>query len=292
MEFRWDDIRFFASLARHRRLQKAARELKVEHNTVARRLAQLESKLGMPLFLRSGEGFLPTAEGKMLLTEAARMERCAQSLSKLASGKPARAERRVRLAMIESVATEWLAPRLGELRKLQPSLRLEIACDGSLSDLREGEADIAVRALKPSGGDLIHFRLAQVAFGLYGTPEAVSDAQAGALAGKPIPLLAFPPDYNHLQSARWFQALKRRHPPAIAATSTLALLQAARAGAGIAVLPRFAAERSGGLARFDPRDVSVVTLWLVRSLASRKDDRINALAGFLKKSARGAQGLC
>ena len=45
----WEDVRFFAALARHGSLSGAARALAVNHATVARRVAGLEHSLGAKL---------------------------------------------------------------------------------------------------------------------------------------------------------------------------------------------------------------------------------------------------
>jgi molybdenum-dependent DNA-binding transcriptional regulator ModE len=76
----WEDVRFFAALARHRTLLATARALKVTCESVERRLTSLESVLGYPLFQRSGGEFTLNAAGAAALAEAAQMEMAACSL--------------------------------------------------------------------------------------------------------------------------------------------------------------------------------------------------------------------
>ena len=76
----WEDVRFFAVLARHRTLLGTARALKVTCESVERRLISLESALGYPLFVRSGTEFTLNAAGAAALGEAAQMEMAAFSL--------------------------------------------------------------------------------------------------------------------------------------------------------------------------------------------------------------------
>jgi len=76
----WEDVRFFAALARHRTLLGTARALKVTSESVERRLLSLESALGYPLFVRSGTEFTLNAAGAAALAEAAQMEMAACSL--------------------------------------------------------------------------------------------------------------------------------------------------------------------------------------------------------------------
>src|SRR3546814_18051610 len=69
----WDDIRYFLELGRGPSLSAAARRLKVDHTTVARRIATLERRLGLKLFDRLARGYALTEEGLRLLTDAARV---------------------------------------------------------------------------------------------------------------------------------------------------------------------------------------------------------------------------
>ncbi|MFP3570811.1 LysR family transcriptional regulator, partial [Paraburkholderia sp. SIMBA_030] len=59
----WEDLRFFAALARHRSLSAAARALRVNHATVARRISSLELSLGAQLFERRPDGYVLTVQG-------------------------------------------------------------------------------------------------------------------------------------------------------------------------------------------------------------------------------------
>jgi DNA-binding transcriptional LysR family regulator len=73
----WEDVRYFVALARHGTLSATARALRVNHATVARRIASLETLLGRPLFDRRAKGYVLTAEGKAVLDEANAMDEAA-----------------------------------------------------------------------------------------------------------------------------------------------------------------------------------------------------------------------
>jgi DNA-binding transcriptional LysR family regulator len=71
----WDDLRVFLAVARAGRVAAAARQLGVEHSTVARRIAGLERAVGAPLFYRTAGGYQLTRQGTTALTGAEAMER-------------------------------------------------------------------------------------------------------------------------------------------------------------------------------------------------------------------------
>src|SRR5260221_11682342 len=76
----WEDLRFFAALARHGSLSAAARHLRVNHATVARRVAGLEGHLSRVLFEHRPDGYRLTAAGRQVLLPSARMEQAAVAL--------------------------------------------------------------------------------------------------------------------------------------------------------------------------------------------------------------------
>ncbi|WP_084530189.1 LysR family transcriptional regulator [Nocardia crassostreae] len=68
-----DDILFFDIVARSRSLTEAAREFGVSVSAVSKRLAQLESRLGVPLVQRTTRRFTLTPEGERYGAGAARL---------------------------------------------------------------------------------------------------------------------------------------------------------------------------------------------------------------------------
>ena len=70
----WDHVRSFLAVARKGQFLAAARHLRVNQATVARRVSALEATLGATLFERSTNGVSLTDAGKRLLGHAERME--------------------------------------------------------------------------------------------------------------------------------------------------------------------------------------------------------------------------
>src|SRR5689334_18497161 len=77
----WDDVRFFLAIHRAGSLSAAAAPLGVTQPTCGRRLAALESTLGMRLFDRTPEGLRLTTDGAALLDAATAMEQSASDLA-------------------------------------------------------------------------------------------------------------------------------------------------------------------------------------------------------------------
>ena len=85
----WDEFRLVKSIAEARSLVGAAERLGVNHSTVFRRLAAVESAVGARLFDRSRAGYEPTAAGEEMIALASTM---AESVARIRA--PGRRSRR------------------------------------------------------------------------------------------------------------------------------------------------------------------------------------------------------
>ncbi|WP_428977807.1 LysR family transcriptional regulator [Lichenibacterium minor] len=70
----WDDVRVFLAVARAGQFVAAARALRIDHATVARRVTPLEKALNARLVDRRTTGVLLTGAGVRFLQSAERME--------------------------------------------------------------------------------------------------------------------------------------------------------------------------------------------------------------------------
>lgn len=248
----WDDLRVFVALARAGSLSAAARELRVSHATVGRRLAALEEVLGRTLFERRADGYLLTAEGAGVLELAADMEERALGILRRA-GQEAGLTGTVRLTAPEPLAERFLIPRLAALHRRHPGIALEVVSDPRSLSLARREADLAVRLARPREGELVTRRLASLAYGVYAAPDGDTSAWVG-----------LDDSLAHLPEAQWLARHAAGARIALRANTLTGQLAAVRAGFGKALLPRgFADEEHGLIALPSPAPPPVREAWLV-----------------------------
>lgn len=285
----WRDLRIALALERHRSLLEAGRSLKLDPTTVSRRVTALEAALGAPLFERAADGWRPTEAGRRVVEHAARMAQEARALSHDVDAAAERVRGVVRLTTLDYVAAWFFAPRLAELRARHPELVLEVRCTEHLLDLRAGQADIAVRLVRPTEAGLRARRLADVPLGLYGARGLVERLGPDPLAG-PTDLVVM----GHLDSTfaeiAWARALVPRGRIAAATTGFTTLFELVVHGVGLGVLPTRAADAHPELVRVD-RDAPPIgrALWRVvpENLASAP--RVRAVLDWLETAvATGA----
>jgi DNA-binding transcriptional LysR family regulator len=289
----WNDVQLFLAVARFGRVSAAARRLGIEHTTVARRVTALETALGVSLFYRTRSGYVLTPNGSSLLPKAEAMEQAAIAASASAREPTATIAGCVRVAMPPEFASHWLAPTLPRLQAERPRLQMQVIVGTRQRDLSRGEADLALQDSPPQQTGMVVAKIGRAAIGLYAARALLGErrlkiATSADLRG--LPLLAFMPQYKTLQNARWFQPILASGDIALTTNSTETLLAAARAGLGVSVLPRFVARRFYELVAVSD-DVAAHDIFIVMHPELRRDPKVRAVADFLKRIARGPQGL-
>jgi len=248
----WEDLRVFVALARAGSLSAAARELKVSHATVGRRIAALEETLGRTLFDRRADGYVLTAEGAGVLELAAEMDERAHGILRR-SGQETGLTGSVRLTATEVLAERFLIPRLAALHRRHPGIELEVVSDPRSLSLAKREADVAVRLARPQAGELVTRRLAGLAYGVYAAPEGDRSGWIG-----------LDDSLAHLPEAQWLARHAAGARFVLRANTLMGQLAAARAGFGKALLPRWFADEEGGLVALPPpAPPPVREAWLV-----------------------------
>ncbi|MFT4241579.1 MAG: LysR family transcriptional regulator [Acidovorax sp.] len=283
----WDNLRYFLELARSGTLAAAARRTGVEHTTVARRIQALEKQMGAPLFAREAAGHRLTEAGRHLLPAAEAMEAAVHGVERFAPASAASSgpSGLVRVGATEGFGTLILAQHLARLTQQHPHLSIDLLALPRMLHLSRREADIVISLERPKRGSVIVTRLADYTLYLYGQREALARR----------PLVSQPEDLRHhafvsyvddLLFTKELQFLDQLHQPerfALRSTSITAQYEAVRAGAGLAVLPAFLADRDPTLARVLPQAARFTrTFWMSMPLDNKHQARMQAVWGFLK----------
>lgn len=150
-------------------LSAAARALGMSQPTLGRQVVSLEEELGIVLFERIGRGLRLTAGGLNLLEHVRSMGEAANRVSLSASGQTRTLEGKITITASEAISAFLLPPVIERLRRTYPGVELTIVATNAVRDLRRREADIAIRAVRPSDPTLIATRLRDTPARLYAT---------------------------------------------------------------------------------------------------------------------------
>jgi LysR family transcriptional regulator, regulator for metE and metH len=140
-------LRLVAEVARTQSVTRAADRLHVTQSAVSHQLRDIESRLGTPLFLRSGRRMLPTQAGdhivetaERVLAEIARAEAAVTQLARNEGGE-------FRVCTQCHTGYHWLPPLLEVVRRRYPAFDVRIAAEHTLnpvSALLEAKLDLAI----------------------------------------------------------------------------------------------------------------------------------------------------
>lgn len=272
----WDDLRVFLALARDGKLTAVARRPGVSHPTVARRVKALEDAIGAKLFDRLPDRFVPTAAGDQLLADVEMMEQAAESIDRRSAGLIDSAHGTVRISAGEAMAG-FLADHLRDLRRDLPCIELELVASHLLANLSRREADLMIREQVPDLASIVARRLGRVAYAVYGiVGMTVADASRDAL--RRMAWLGFDEEHNYMPGQSWLLDLLDGARPGVRMNNWLVLRDAARAGAGVAVLPCYLGDGDAALRRVGPilREVAV-DQWLLVHRDLRALPRVRAV---------------
>lgn len=135
-------IRVFEAAARHENFTRAAADLGMTQAAVSYQIRLLEERLGASLFAR--------IKGRVSLTEAGRriaplVAAAFETLEDAFSGLVAEDQALLSISTAQTMATTWLAPRLGNFQIRHPDLAVRLSTDNRLVDFSTGEFHAAIR---------------------------------------------------------------------------------------------------------------------------------------------------
>jgi DNA-binding transcriptional LysR family regulator len=274
----WEDVRYFVALARNGTLSRTARALRVNHATVARRIGNLEALYGRALFDRRSNGYVLTAEGKTVLREASVMDEAALSFLRRRD-VVTELSGLVRLAVGQVLAERFLVDRLRAFHDRYPAIDLEVIGGSRVVSLAKREADIALRYGSPKDSELVARRLATIAFGLYASVAYRDKLRAG----QPPAFIGFDPDGDFIAEAAWLAREFGDRRFSFRANTQTAQAAAARAGYGVALLPRYLVPPNEAELVEVPlaKNLPERDLWLLVRPDLKKVPRMKALTDYL-----------
>lgn len=276
----WENLRVFAAACAHGSFSAAAGALGMGQATVSRRIATLEDTLDAVLFDRTRDGLVLTAAGRALLPHAEAMLAAAHAARDTMAGFESDVSGVVRVAMPPGPAVDLGPPLAHRVQARYPGITLEILAANRVLDLAQREADIAVRAVAPTGAQVVARRFPAVRAGVF-----MSAALAASLGPAPraadVPWLQYTQDLQHMPIARWVNAQLGTRTAAMRSNSFLVLRAAACRGMGAVTLPIVQGELLG-LTRVpaleDGLEAHAMPWYLVTLAALRSVPRVRAVA--------------
>jgi len=154
------NVEIFCSIADTGNLTETARRLSVTAMRVSRRLAQLESDLGVRLFQRTTRAVSLTSEGEAFLPYARMMLEAEEAAKSLFNGEAQGASGLLRVTSASEFGKRHVLPLLPALMEANPALRVDLNLSDTLVDIVGQGYDMALRLAPLKDSTLVAHKLA------------------------------------------------------------------------------------------------------------------------------------
>lgn len=287
-------LQAFEASARHLSFAEAAREMSLTQGAISRQVRILEDMLGRELFERTRSGLLLTVAGEeFLLGIRPGLERLETATTRVSSRRDV--NRRLHLATLPGFGARWLVPRLATFTNAHPDIDIAFFTATEPIDFEKN----------PLHDAAIHF----------GTAPQVGAQGDWLMDEEPIPVchpsLRHPEGLSPVEAIGRYQLLQplrrasgwadwmlaagmagARARQGLAFEQLHLLIEAARAGLGLALVPRFMVETeiAGGalVSPFDERINSGWCYWLVYPSKRKPGDALKLFRRWLLEESRRA----
>ncbi len=135
-------LRAFESAARHLSFTRAAADLNVTQAAISHQIKQLESELGVALFIRLTRQLMLTNEGQALYSVVFdAFDLIENSVEKIVSGT---GDQMLNVSLTPYFSSKWLTIRLSRFWALHPDLDLRLHHTSSPGQLHQNDIDLAI----------------------------------------------------------------------------------------------------------------------------------------------------
>ncbi len=290
----WDKLRIFHTAAEAGSFTHAAEKLGMSQSAVSRQISALEDDLGLKLFIRHARGLVLTEVGEQLFRTAHRMNWELQQVQTQMSEAHEVPTGPLVVTTTVGIGSTWLSSRIYEFLNLYPDIQIDIRLNDSELDLAMREADVAIRLHRPNQSEMIqrklftvhnHFYASNEYIAAKGEPQSIEDLDAHRIItfGEPVP--------SHLGDINYLERLGRSDSNPRRATlkvnAIYGMLQACRAGIGIAMLPDYVTEYEPDLRRvLTGIELPAYEAYFVYPPALKNSKRVGVFRDFLVGKAR------
>lgn len=194
-------LRAFEAAARHGNFSRAAEEIHVTHGAISHQVRALEEELGVALFARHGKRIAITPDGEhfagVLRKSLGDIAAAAEALKLNAK------QQRLTVTALPSLASRWLAPRLGRFIDQHPDLEVMLQSSNQLTDFVRESVDVGIRFGRGNYPGLVVEKLADDFF----YPVVSPHFNGGKLPRTPLQLARMPLLRCELEPwTPWFRA--------------------------------------------------------------------------------------
>lgn len=285
IKFQWDDLRHFLAVAHQGSTLAAGRALGVDQSTVQRRLAELERQIGQSLVQRHPTGYRLTEFGQEMLPFAETVESAVLAFERQIGTLAGETSGVIRMTCPEPIVHRITQTgMLDRFHARHPGLKVQFVMSDKYMDLRQGDADVALRSGDTDDGELVGRKIGDSFWAVYasqayinqhGQPNSVEELARHALVG-------FDESMAKHRLSQWLREVAPDAELASRSTSVLGLISSVKAGLGVGALPMALGDAEADLVRvFGPVN-ELTRIWrMLTTPELRRTPRVSAFFDFI-----------
>lgn len=286
----WNDYPILLAIARSKSLYRAAQELGVSISTVMRRLDQIEARTGLPLFLKTDLGYVPTPAGGALISKAEAIEQITLEAGRALQAEQRKAERKIRISASEVIAPFFVARHLPALRAVCPDHEITLTVTDQSPSQTADAFDISLWPSTPSNEDLFGRKLTDLKWALFGAGQDQLDDTKAADQGQPAVQFFGRQGADTVNAA--YSADADAPASVLSTNSLIAAAALAASGGALAYLPCVLGVCWSGLWPLGPpEDSDIGELWVIYRKADRQTAHIRDAVDALIAAAQADRDL-
>jgi LysR family transcriptional regulator of beta-lactamase len=283
-------LRAFEASARHLSFTRAAIELHVTQAAISHQVKLLEERLRVTLFKRLPRGLRITEEGEALLPVLRdSFDRMADTLERFEGGK---FHEVLIVGVVNTFAVGWLLPRLATFQRQYPLIDLRLSTNNNRVDIAAEGLDYAIRF----GDGAWHGTDAQHLFDAPFSPLCVPEIARSLEKPGDLSHQTLLRSYRSDEWSSWFGAAGIEATPPMTGSimfdSSLAMIEAALQGAGVALVPPLMFSRllrNGAIVRPFDIQTSRGDYWLTQLKSRTPTPAMKAFGNWIAEVAKTPQ---
>jgi DNA-binding transcriptional LysR family regulator len=281
----WTDLRHVLALAQHQTMAAAASALRVHQTTLSRRIVALEENLKTRLFDRIEGRFTPTPRGMIVVRRAQEMESASLALHEDLTHDTESGRAVVRISVIQTFVTGFLAQHLPGFIATCPNIQLEFICENRDSVLEHREADIAIRYVRPAQGQSSVRKIGELGSAVYAHRDLLTP---GVNWRRDLEWIGFSQVADRWPEFRWIEANVASDLLTTTVNGGPAYTELVARGYGVGILTCVEGDARSQLVRLSgPTPLIVREIWLLVLPEQRRNVTVRRVLDWIIGVTRG-----
>ena len=281
----WDDLKSFLILSRSSKLLIAAKKLKVEPTTIARRIKRLEKNLKIQLFNKSPKGYSLTERGLDLVKYSEKIENQIFGINERLVKTNSLISGKVRVTVGEGLGVEVISKNIEKFYQKYPEIEIELLADTKSRSISNKETDILICLSRPKSGRLICSKLCDYFVQLYASKEFFKKNKIlniNDLNEKPF--VSYVDEFIEFPELDYLKEVCRRPKIVFSSNSLRSQLMAVERGLGLGLLHTFIACNNPNLRVVLKNFIKIKReYWIVVHENNYQLERIKVFCDFLRE---------